>query len=1041
MRNGVLHAFMLLCMCFSTMELVAQSLQVRGRVTSTVGSNPLPGVTVAILGQSISTSTNVSGEYSITISGSSATLVFSQVGRVSQQISVTSSGTYNVSLEEELSELDEVVVVGYGTQKKSLVTGAISSVKEEELKSVSNARIDQALQGRTAGVTVLPTSGQPGAGINIRIRGTGSNRSNQPLYVIDGVRAGGIEALDPSEVASIEVLKDAASAAIYGAEGANGVIIITTKTGKHNTSDISWSSQLVQQSVKNNFITMMNADQYQQYLQASNTPGSPSASDVTDPEGTNWLSEVINNAPQQRHTLTFSGGSEKSTYLLSGTYFTQEGIAGGPKSRFDRYNVRFNGDSKLRSWLTVGNRLSITQFKRRAISDNNEFGSILVSALVMDPTTPVVYANGSTLPSHVQAAMGGTTPNGDPIGPLLRTDPNGNLYGISNWLRGEYGNPLARIDMARGETVQNKIVGNVYAEVEPIENFKFTSRFGVDIASQQGHGWTPTFWSSSESLNSIATGWDNSDTWTSWQWENFATYQRAFNQHNLSVLGGVSAMKFMWHGMNGSYAGLFKEEDRFSYADFVPDDTDRIGSNANTRTLASFFGRISYDFAGRYLLNATVRRDGSSLFSSGYKWGTFPSVSAGWILSNESFYGAALSSILNYAKVRASWGQNGSLSAVGLGEWMNAVGSGHFYPDADGNLLNGAAPNNLAYPTLTWETSQQFDVGLDLAFLSNRLSVTMDYYKKSTMDLLTTGSAPFFAGAPLLTVNAGEVVNKGFEFEMNYRDKIGSDFNFEIGGNFTTLNNKVTRLDPNIPFIGGAGVGTGWTATAMTLNNPIWYFNGYKTDGIFQTPEEISQYIADNGLTGYAPNPGDPRVVDVNGDGQISNADMTMIGNPHPDFVYGARLSASYKGFDFLVLFQGQTGNDIMMGFNRTDRPTANKPAFFSTDAWTGPGSTNTWFAPNTSNNYIYNSDLMIFSGSFARIRQLQFGYTLGDNVLNTIRFKNARVYVSLDDFFTFTKYPGVDPEGGSNGGNSIGIDRGGYPIPRKAMVGLSFTF
>ncbi|MET0392175.1 MAG: TonB-dependent receptor [Chitinophagaceae bacterium] len=1013
-----------------TAENNAPAITVSGKITDDKG-DPLSGVSVIEKGTTSGVVTNEDGYFVLNVESQTATLIVSYVGYVSQEINLANRTAVSIQLQPVNRNMQEVIVVGYGQQRKSLVTGAISSIKSDQLATVSNTRLEQALQGRTAGVTVLPSSGQPGAGMKVRIRGTGSNRSNEPLYIIDGVRAGGIEYLDASEIASIEILKDAASAAIYGAEGANGVVIITTKTGKKNSSEINYSFQYGQQSLKDDFIKMMDAQQYQQYLEASNTPGRPSAADVAGiGAGTNWLQEVAQTAPQQHHTLTFSGGSEKSTYLLGASVFTQQGIVGGDKSRFDRYTVRFNGDNKIKPWLTVGNRISFSQFKRRAISDNDEFGSILASSLVMDPVTPVVYQGA--LPAHVQTAIAAGNP--------LRRDENGNYYGISNYLRGEYGNPIARISLAKGQTIQNKLVGNVYAEIEPFRGLKFTSRFGVDLASQHNHSWTPTFWYSSESFNSIAGGNDASNNWFTWQWENFATYQKRIKEHNFTLLAGVSALKVQEDHMGGSYVGLFKEEDRFSYADYVPDDVDRIGSISFSRTLASFFGRLSYDFNGKYLLNATVRRDGSSLFASGYQWGTFPSVSAGWVLSNEKFT-AGITHVVNYAKLRASWGQNGSLSAVGLGEWMNAIGSGMLYPDANGTLLVGAAPTNLAYPQLTWETSEQFDIGADFSFLNNRLSLTMDYYKKTTKDLLTGGVAPFFAGAPLLTVNAGNVVNKGLEIELGYKSATNSAFSYDVSANFTTVNNKVTFLDPNTPFIGGAGVGTGWTATAMQVGNPIWFFNGYKTDGIFQSQAEIDKYLLSTGITGYAPKPGEPIVVDVNGDKQISNADQTMIGSPHPKFVYGGRVSLAYKGFDFLFFIQGQSGNEILMGFNRTDRPTANKPEFFYNDRWTGQGSTNTWFAPNTNNPYIYNSDLMIFKGSFARIRQLQLGYTLPANLINRIKMKGARVYVSLDDFFTFTNYPGVDPEGGSNNQNSIGIDRGGYPIPRKAMVGVSVTF
>jgi TonB-dependent starch-binding outer membrane protein SusC len=1025
----VLSAFMLLQ---AQVQVFAQNLEVSGKVTSRSTGLPIEGVTIAVKQSGVATTTNKEGVFTIQVPKAGSTLVVSHVNMQTEELIVNTAGSMNISLAEIAGTLNEVVVIGYGQQKKSLVTGAISSVKSDQLTTVSSTRLDQALQGRIAGLQIVPTSGQPGAGLFIRIRGTGSNRNSNPLFIIDGVRAGGIESIDPSEIASVEILKDAASSAIFGSEGANGVIIITTKTGKRNIPEITYTAQYGIQSVKSDFIDMMNAQQYQQYLQEAGVAGRPTPADVAGiGEGTNWLDAALDNAPQQHHTLTLSGGSDRSTFLVAGTLFTQEGVVGGDKSRFQRYTVRFNSDHRIKNWLNFGNRFVYSHHRRKAISDNNEFGSLLASALVMDPVTPVVYTG--TLPLHVQNAIAAGKP--------LRVDANGNIYGISNYLRGEYGNPLARIDMAKGENVQNKIIGNIFAEAEPFKGFKFTSRFGIDAAFQVGHGWTPTFWFSDESQNTIANAYDYNNNWFTWQLENFANYNRKSGAHNFTILGGISAQKTHEQHMGGSYSGLFKEEDKFSYADFVPDAQDRIGSIAFDRTLASFYGRLSYDYSNKYLFNATVRRDGSSLFSPDYQWGTFPSVSAGWVFSNEPFLADFTSKM--YGKLRASWGQNGSLSSVGLGEWLNSIGAGLIYPDGNGGLLVGAAPTSLAYPQLTWETSEQFDIGADLVFLKNKLNVSIDYYKKKTEDLLTAGNAPLFAGNYLRTVNAGNVENKGFEFEIGYRNMTGSAsrLNYEVSANFTTLDNKVTYLDPNSPILYGAGIGTGWSASAMQVGYPIWYFNGYKTAGIFQNTTEISDYLSKNGITGYNPKPGEPIVVDVNGDKQISPGDMTYIGSPHPDFMFGGRASLAYKGFDFLVFVQGQVGNEMIMGFNRTDRSTANKPYFFYANRWTGEGSTNTWFAANASNPYIYNSDLMVFDGSFTRIRQLQLGYSLPSGLLGKARIKNARVYVSLDDFFTFTKYPGVDPEGGSNGGNSIGIDRGGYPIPRKAVFGLALTF
>ncbi|ALI98794.1 SusC/RagA family TonB-linked outer membrane protein [Rufibacter tibetensis] len=1023
MKNKLL-TFLLLHLCGVAF---AQST-ITGRVTSARGGEPLPGVSVVVKGTTAGSTTDVDGRYQLQAPANAGTLVVSYIGFVNQELPINGRTTIDVTLQEDQQALEEVVVVGYGTQQKSLVTGAISSVKAEEIATVSSSRVEQALQGRTAGVTVLPASGSPGAGMRVRVRGTGSNANSEPLYIVDGVRAGGIEYLDPSEIASIEVLKDAASAAIYGAEGANGVVIITTKTGKPNSSEVSYNFQYGRQSV-GRLMPMMNAQQYQQYLQESNSPGRPTAAEAAAVgEGTNWFEEVFQSAPQQHHSLSFSGGSDKSTFLVSGNYFTQEGILGGDKARFNRYTVRINTDHKIKSWLTIGEKFSYSNFNRRGVAENDEFGGLISSALSLDPLTPVIYTGA--LPAHVTAAINAGRP-------LVR-DENGNYYGISNFIRGEYGNPLARISLARGQTTQNKVVGNLYANFDILPGLKFTTQFGVDGAFQRQHNWTPTFWFSSESQNSVANGSDSQNNWFTMQWENYATYQKQFGDHGFTFLAGTSAVKRMWNYIGGSYSGLFKEEERFSYADTTPDNLDRIGSNSNASTLASYYGRLSYDFAGKYLLNATVRRDGSSLFAPERAWGTFPSLSLGWVVSNEDFFP---STRINHLKLRASWGQNGSLSAARIGDWVSAVTVIGRYPDASGNYLVGAAPTTLPNRDLTWETSEQLDFGLDLALFNNRLTFTADFFNKDTKDLITPGVAPGFVGASLPFVNGGNVRNRGWEFELGYRNDAAKGFQYEVSGNITTIKNEVTYLNPNVSEIPGASVGTGWSATVFKEGFPIWYLRGYKTDGIFQTQEEISQYLARTGITGYSPKPGDPIVVDTNGDKQISPADYAMIGNPHPDVIFGARVNLAYKGFDILAFVQGQLGNDVILGFSRTDRPTANKPAFFFEDRWTGPGSTNTGFAPTTTNAYVYNSDLMVFDGSYARVRQLQFGYTLPNALTSRLKVKNARMYVSLDNYFTFTDYPGLDPEAGSNSANSLGIDRGTYPVPRLAMFGLNFNF
>lgn len=1018
----------------SSTQLLAQDLAIKGKVTDNAGQ-PLVGVTVSVKGTSRGTGTDSNGDYSIK-APSNGTLVFNFIGYVSVEAPVNGRTSISVQMKEDVANLDEVVVVGYGTQKKSLVTGAISQVKAEDLKTTSISRIDQALQGRTAGVTVLPQSGSPGAPVSIRIRGAGSNKSSDPLYIVDGVRAGGIEYLDPSEIESTEILKDAASAAIYGAEGANGVVLITTKSGKNKAkNDIDYAFQIGQQSI-GNLMPMMNASQYQEYLSASGTAGTiPTTEEAAAVgNGTNWRDAVFQNAPQQRHALTFTGGGEKSSYMVGMTYFNQKGVAGGDKADFKRYTVRLNTDNKVKDWLNIGERLSYSNFTTTGFAENDEFGSVMSSTIVLDPITPIIYSQGSVLPAHVQKAIS----EGQP----LVKDENGNYYGISNYIKGEYGNPVARMQLAQQSTTQNKVVGNVYANIDILKGLKFTSRFGIDAAFVKNHNWTPLFWFSSESQNGTLNGSDYERNYFTWNFENFATYDKTIGDHAFSVLGGMSALKSNYNNMESSYAGFFRSETRFSYPDFSPDASDRILGKYEDYTLASYFGRVSYDYKGKYLFNGSIRTDGSSKLSPDNRWGLFPAVSGGWVLSNENFFPEKLANVMNYTKLRASWGQNGSLANIGIGTWLSGISTqGLQYPNANGQYLIGAAPTNLDNKDLTWETSEQLDLGAELGFFNNSLFLEVDWFKKTTKDLLTPGVIPDAVGNKLEIVNGGDVENKGWEFGLTYKSNSSKAFKYSVNANLSLLKNEVTYINPLLNQISGASVGTGYTATLFSKGYPIWYFNGYKTAGIFQNQAQIDEYKSK--ISDYSPKPGDPIVVDYNNDGKISAADQTYIGDPNPDYTYGVTLNMSYKGFDFMCFVQGQGGNEVMMGFNRVDRPTANKPEFFYTDRWTGEGSTNSWFAPNTSSPYVYNSDLMVFSGAFTRIRQLQLGYTFAPNMISKIKLKALRLYVSADNFFTFTNYKGMDPEGGSNASaqNSMGIDRGVYPVPRVFTGGLSVTF
>lgn len=1004
---------------------------VTGVVQDEMGQS-IPGVNVVEKGTTNGATTDVDGRYSLNVQNENATLVFSFIGYLTEEVAVSSRSTIDIVLKQDVQSLEEVVVVGYGTQKKSLVTGAISSIDEKELSTVSSSRAEQVLQGRTAGVYVLPASGSPGAGVQVRIRGTGSNGKSEPLYIVDGMRSPtGIGYLHPSEIASIEVLKDAASAAIYGAEGANGVVIITTKTGsKNGTTSINYSGQYGVQSLGKT-MEMMTAQQYGAYLEAAQTPGRPTAAeiDAVEGSGTNWFKEIVDNAPMQNHSLSISGGNEKSTFLVGGSMFKQQGIVGGKKATFNRYSLRLNSDHTIKSWLKIGNRLSYSNIARGAIAEDSEHGGIISNALLLDPLTPVAYTGA--LPAHAQQAV-------DAGHPLIRNE-SGNIYGLSKFAISQ-SNPFARMDITKTNTKENRVSGNIFADIEPVKGLKFTSRYGIDANFMKTHGWNPTYWFTPQVMNlGGASVFDTYQQAFTWQWENFATYQKTIDKHSFSILAGISALNNTLNTLGGTSVGMFREEDKFAYHDYVPDTGDRVTGYEISDRLSSYYGRISYDYEGKYLFNATVRRDGSSLLPPNNRWGVFPSLSVGYLISNEDFFPSE--STVNHLKLRASWGQNGNLSNLVSGQWASVITSQNIrYMNSGGTFLIGAEPANLANNDLTWETSEQFDAGFDAGFLNDKITLTFDYFNKTTKDLLTPGTPPNFVGFPLPKINGGNVRNRGVEVEVSYRE-LERAFKYEVALNGTAIKNEATFLNPLYPRVAGVSVGTGWTATAFELGYPLWFFRGYKTDGIFQSQEQINAYVAENNIADYVPKPGDPIVVDVNKDGLISPNDHTFIGSPHPDFVYGARLNMSYLGFDFLVFAQGQVGNEILMGFNRNDAATTNRPAIFYNERWTGEGSTNTMFAPSTTNVYIYNSDQMVFDGSFMRIRQLQLGYTLPDALLSQIGAKNVRFYVSLDDYFTFTKYPGLDPEAGSTNQSSLGIDRGVYPVPRRMMVGLNFNF
>jgi TonB-linked SusC/RagA family outer membrane protein len=1011
MKNKFLKHFFLILLLSSFSILSAQDIS--GVVSDATG--PVPGVNVSVKGTNNGTATNFDGEYTIKNVKSTDILVFSYVGYKTQEIPVGEQTTINVTLESDQNALDEVVVVGYGAKKKSLVTGAISSVDAEDIKSVSSQRVEQALQGRTSGVTVSSSSGSPGSGARIRIRGTGSSGSSEPLFIVDGMKVSNIDNIPPSDIENLEVLKDAASAAIYGTEGANGVIIITTKSGKGKDVKVNFSSQLGFQFL-NSDIELMNASQFVTYM---NEAGVTSV--VDNGIDTNWIDEVFDTAFMQRYDVSLSGEAAGISYYASIAHTDQDGIVAKENSSFKRTALRLNLKTNVTKWFEAGVSATTSFIKRRGVQENNDTRGVIQNALVIDPLTPVTYAPG-TVPQEVfdRAAN-----NGFPDVPVLR-DSNGNVYGYPTYSTGEVLNPVAFADVNRTLNRNNQFLSTIYGKFTIMEGLTFTSRFGYEYGDFHNENTIRPYFVASEAQNTTYTMSESRVRTERWLWENFASYTKSIGNHNFALLAGYSAEDF-------EVPTIVSRSGSVAISDFPGFDLDLPGYTIDDRTanivtfrdnLVSMYGRLSYDYAGKYLFEASFRRDRSDKFPSANKAGNFPAVSAGWVLSKEDFWKE--DSFVNYLKVRGSWGQNGNKSNLSgnsdiISITRNINGLPIDYLGQGGAQITGFANTNLV-----WETSTQTNFGIDLRALDNKLRFSVDYFNKTTEDLIVSDGSlitPGSAGFTSNEFNAGTIVNKGFEFELGYANNDNA-FKYQINANLSTLDNEVTEilfLPPGTSIRGAGAPQNDDGITRFTEGLPAWYFFGYQTNGV-------------------DPATGELRRVDTDGDGNITNADKTFIGSPHPDVLFGGNIGMQYKAFDFNLQFQGSLGNDIFTSYNQPSRPITNKPVHYFDDRWQNPGDVAA-FPSSATITDAYDTDLMVEDGSYMRIKQIQLGYTLPQRISEKLHVNNLRLYVSLDDYFTFTKYRGLDPEIGNFGFNDIGVDRGYYPTAARMIFGLALDF
>jgi len=1004
----------------------AQGFLVSGNVSDEQGGG-LPGAGVLVKGTSNGTLTDASGKYTINVPNAQTTLVFSYVGYLSMEIAVNGRAMVNVSMKLSAFDLAEAVVVGYGLQKKSLVTGSIAKVSAQEMARGNNLRINQALQGKTAGVVIMNNSGQPGDFVSVRIRGIGTNGDAEPLYIVDGFPTNGygIDYLSPSDIESVEVLKDAASAAIYGARGANGVILITTKHGGTGKTQITYNNYV---GVQNPWrkLDVLNKDQYLMLQnEAAANAGQPwkfsQAMMDTLKWDTDWQDQMFNsNALKTNHEITFSGGTSKASFMSSINYYKQDGIVAKGKSQFERFTYKLNTDWDM-NFVKVGSSITLANLNSKGIATNDHFAATsLIQALNTPPIVPVTFADGTW-----------ATPEDFGIGMQ------------------EITNPIAMLSYTNSSTNTYKAVGNAFAIfdfgklTDALKGLSFRTSFGGEYALVINRGYTPLYDLDATHKTLINGVSRSEDNYINWNLENTLTYDKTKGSSHFTVLLGHAAMRNQYSNLGGSKNSVIFNDFDHAYLDNATDPTSAsIYGGYTDHTLLSYFGRINYDYKGRYMLTAIVRTDGSSRFGANNKFGTFPSVSAGWIFSEESFMDKT-KSWLSFGKVRASWGQNGNES-IGDFRYTSLMGTGAIYYFGVNKIqYNGMVPTSIANPSLRWETSEQTDIGLDLGFLNNKLTFTADFYNKTTKDWLIQAPAPLLVGNVPPLINGGSVQNMGFDLELGYRQHIGELY---IDGKLIGNTNKNTVLDiqnAEKRLTGGNG-GFGQAGIVRAeVGSPLGVFYGVKTAGIFQNTAEVAAHVNSTGkLIQPIAQPGDFIFVDQNDDGTIDSNDWVQLGNPYPAFTGGLNLTFEYKGFDVNIFWYTSLGAQVWDATRRYDMNFTNYRGS-ALERWTGEGTSNTYprlTYSDLNGNFKTPSDFWVKNADYLRLRNLSIGYSFPVKATTWLHISKLRIYLAGENLLTFTNYDGFEPEIGG-GVFSYGVDHGIYPQARSVYAGLTVTF
>ncbi|MDR2467020.1 MAG: TonB-dependent receptor [Prevotellaceae bacterium] len=1036
-----------------------QTKTITGTVRDDTGE-ALGSVGVQVKGSQTGVVTDMEGNYSINVPDEDAILVFSYVGYKTQEVAVGNRSTADVILLNADLTLDELVVVGYGVQKKKLVTGATVQVSGSDLQKLNTASALTSMQSQAPGVNIVQNNGQPGAGFKINIRGLGTVGNFSPLYVIDGMAGGDINALNPSDIESIDVLKDAASAAIYGARAANGVILVTTRQGKSGKISVTYDGFYGVQNVykmpalldARQYMAIMDEINFNEGLAEYNWPSilgqyyEQAANGSW--KGTNWIDEMRNkNAPTTNHSVNMTGGSDRSVFSMGLSYTGQEGTFGSTvASEYHRVTFRLNsnhvlwknGDLKV---LQVGENLLFSHIENNGIQTGNQYGNDISNALRAEPLMPLYNAKGDYFDYNDMKAMG-----------LDRLDPM-------------MSNPIALMEYERGynKSKNYALNGALNLQLQPIKGLIIKTQFGYKLSASTFRSFQKPYVLSSTTSRNNSEVTQNMEAGWNWTWENTANYKFApAERHHVDVLVGQSMEKW---GM-GEYLqarninSLFDDFDH-AYIDNTPEITTATVINGNpwgAGALVSFFGRINYDYDEKYMLSLIMRRDGSSNFARGRRWGTFPSVSAGWVASNESFMEGA-SDYLDFLKLRASWGQNGNCNISNF-QYLSTISFDATAAYSFGNNVNaqqtGGYADKLSNPDISWETQEQLDLGLDARFFNARLNLTFDWYSRTTKDWLV--QAPVLgaygmgtSGAPY--INGGDVKNSGIEIAANWKDRLESGLSYGVYVNYSRNRNKVTRIANSEGIL--HGFSHAFTQGVLEMYRaetgfPIGYFWGYKTDGIFQNQADIDAWkAAGNGILQPAPQPGDVKFTDLNRDGTIDRNDKTNLGDGHPDSRIGFGLNLGYKGFDFSITGYGAMEVQIAKNYRKfADSPKEN----YTTDVyrrWHGEGTSNLWprLTSGSHANYMNFSQIFVEDADYLKIQNVTLGYDL-KHVFPRIPFGQLRIYVQAQNLFTFTKYSGMDPEIGytptDNSGDhewANGIDLGNYPNPRTYLLGLNVKF